>query len=282
MLRIITDSASDITLEQAKELDIQIVPINIQFADGPCSQESEEDFQRFYARLVEAEELPVTSQPSPELYLELFENAKAAGDEVLVLTLSSGLSGTINAANIARNMCEYDPIYIVDSRQAIASQRILVERAVEMRAAGRTAPEIVEEMEALRDRVTVNGVIDTLTYLRKGGRIPAGLAIVGNALKIKPVIVLEDKILKTVGKAMGREAGKKMLYQRFEKFPPDPAFPIYFVYSSEESLGQKFMEETIEKYQLQDFQMKMYPVCGIIGTHVGTNCFGLAYVQKQQ
>ncbi|MBO4938830.1 MAG: DegV family protein [Oscillospiraceae bacterium] len=279
-MRIITDSASDITLRQAKELNIHIVPISIQFQDGPCPQETDADLEQFYIRLAQAEELPSTSQPSPELYLEQFEAAKEAGDEVLVLTLSSGLSGTINAAQIAREMCGYDPVYIVDSRQAIASQRILVEYAVSLRSEGLPAPQIVDKLEALRDRITVNGVIDTLTYLRKGGRIPAGLAVVGNAMRIKPVIVLEDKILKTIGKALGREAGKRMLYQRFEKHLPDPDFPLYFLYTSDKQLGQQFMEETIEKFQLQNFQTSLIPVGGVIGTHVGTNAMGIAYVMK--
>lgn len=203
MLQIITDSASDITLQQAQQMNIHIVPINIQFADGPCPQETEEDFVTFYKRLTESEELPVTSQPSPETYLQYFETAKQAGDEVLVLTLSSGLSGTINAVKIAKEMCEYEAIFIVDSRQAIVAQRVLVEYAVKLRLEGMDTQTLIGKVEALRDRITVSGVIDTLTYLRKGGRIPASLAILGNTLQIKPVIALEDTILKTVGKALG-------------------------------------------------------------------------------
>ena len=279
MLQIITDSASDITLEQTQEMGILIVPIQIQFQDGPCPQNCEEDFAAFYDRLKKAEELPVTSQPSPEAYLQLYEAAKEVGNEVLVLTLSSGLSGTINAARIAKDLCGYEPVYVVDSRQAIAAQRILVEYAVKLRAEGECTSRIVSCLEDLRDRITVSGVIDTLTYLRKGGRIPAGLAIVGNTLRIKPVIILEDKILKTVGKALGREAGKRMLYQRYEKNPPDPEYPICFLYSSDRSLGQKFMEETIAKYGLMDYQTKLVPVGGVIGTHVGTDCIGIAYVK---
>lgn len=280
MLQIITDSASDITLDQAREMNVHIVSLNIQFPDGPYDQQTEEDIARFYQRLEQSEELPITSQPSPEAYLALFEQAKEAGDEVLVLTLSSGLSGTINAANIAKNMCDYDPIYILDSEQAIAAQRMMVDYAVKLRDRGMDTPAIVTELETFRSRVCVSGVIDTLTYLRKGGRIPPSLAIVGNALRVKPVIVLEDKVIKTVGKALGREAGKKMLYQRFEKFTMDPEFPIYFVYTSDREMGEEFMAQTIEKYGWQDHPTALTPIGGVIGTHLGTSAVGFCFVKK--
>lgn len=281
MLQIITDTASDITLAQASQMGIHIVPINIQFPDGPCPQETETDFQHFYERLIQADELPKTSQPTPDQYLQHFQAAKDSGDEVLVLTLSSGLSGTVNVANIAKDLCEYDAVHIVDSRQAIASQRILVEYAVKLREENVPTQEIIQKLESLRDRITVSGVLDTLTYLKKGGRVPPSLALIGNTLRIKPVIVLEDKVLKAVGKAFGREAGKRLIYQRFEKFPPDPEYPIYFVYSSDKALGVQFQNEMIQKYNLSNYRTELYPVSGIIGSHVGTNGFGLAYVIKQ-
>lgn len=280
MLQIITDSASDITLQQAAEMNIHIVPLNIQFPDGPCPQETDGDFARFYERLERSEELPMTSQPAPDTYLKYYEQAKEAGDDVLVLTLSSGLSGTINAATIAKEMCDYDSIHIVDSELAIAAQRMLVEYACSLREQNLVTEEIVEKVTAMRSRITISGVIDTLTYLKKGGRVPPSLAIVGNALRIKPVILLEDKILKTVGKSLGREAGKRMLFQRLEKFPPDPEFPIYFVYTSDRAMAEALMEETIAKYHLENFRTRLIPIGGVIGTHLGTKGMGFGYVMK--
>lgn len=280
MLQIITDTASDITLEQATQMGIHVIPINIQFPDGPCPQETEIDFQHFYERLIRADELPKTNQPTPDLYLQHFQAAKESDDEVLVLTLSSGLSGTINAANVAKDLCEYDAVHIIDSRQAIASQRILVEYAVKLRDEGVPTQEIIQKLEILRDRITVSGMLDTLTFLKKGGRVPPSLAFIGNTLQIKPIIALENTVLKAVGKAPGRKIGKRMLCQRFEKYPPDPDYPIYFVYSSDKELGIQFQNEMIEKYHLERFRTALYPVSGIIGSHVGTKGFGLAYVIK--
>ena len=278
MLQIITDSASDITREEAQEMNISVVPLRIQFEDGECPQETGEDFPKFYERLVQSEKLPTTSQPSPQEYLGYFEAAKEKGDEVLVITLSSGLSGTIGAAETAKQICGYDKIAIVDSRQAIIAQRMVVEYALSLRNQGMELNSIVKKLEELRDHITVCGVVDTLTYLRKGGRIPAGMDIIGNVIGIKPVIVLEDCVLKPLAKVRGRKAGKKMLYRRLEQVELDERFPVYFGYSSNRKLGEEFMKETIEKYHLKN--AALFPVGGVIGTHVGTDCIAISFVEK--
>lgn len=278
MLQIITDSASDITREEAQEMNISVVPLRIQFEDGECPQETGEDFPKFYERLVQSEKLPTTSQPSPQEYLGYFEAAQEKGDEVLVITLSSGLSGTIGAAETAKQICGYDKIAIVDSRQAIMAQRMVVEYALSLRNQGMELNSIVKKLEELRDHITVCGVVDTLTYLRKGGRIPAGMDIIGNVIGIKPVIVLEDCVLKPLAKVRGRKAGKKMLYRRLEQVELDERFPVYFGYSSNRKLGEEFMKETIEKYHLKN--AALFPVGGVIGTHVGTDCIAISFVEK--
>ena len=277
-MMIITDSASDITRQEAEEMNIRIVWLKTKFSDGDFPLETEEDFTRFFEKLAAEKELPVTSQPSPEEYLALYEEAKENSEEVLVITLSSGLSGTVNAANVAKQMSEYDKIHIIDSEQAIITQRFLVQRAVEMREAGKTVSEIAETIEDLKKRVTVCGMLDTLTYLKKGGRIPAALAVLGNMLHIKPVIELKDKTLTMLGKARGRSGGIKYLWKEFESYEIDENEPVYFGYTSDRELGEKFMKDTVEKYGLKNY--RLYPVDGIIGTHVGPACAAISFVKK--
>lgn len=279
-MMIITDSASDITEKEAEEMDIRLVWLKTKFSDGDFPMKTEEDFCHFFDKLAEEKDLPMTSQPSPEEYLEFFEEAKSKGEEVLVLTLSSGLSGTINAANLAKQMSEYDKIWIIDSEQAIITQRFLVQKAVELRKEGKNTEDIVEILEDLKKRVTVCGMLDTLTYLRKGGRIPAALAVVGNMLHIKPVIELKDKTLTMLGKARGRSGGMKYLWKEFESYDIDREEPVYFGYTSDREIGEKFMMDTVEKYGLKNY--KLYPVGGIIGTHVGPACVAISFVKKSQ
>lgn len=278
-MMIITDSASDITKQEAEEMGIRIVWLKTKFSDGDFPLETEQDFVHFFEKLAMEKELPITSQPSPEEFLRLYEEAKEANEEVLVITLSSGLSGTVNAANLAKQMSEYDKIWIIDSEQAIITQRFLVQRAVEMRAEGKTMEEIVAAVEDLKRRVTVCGMLDTLTYLKKGGRIPAALAVLGNVLQIKPVIELKDRELTMLGKARGRNGGMKYLWKEYESYEVDENEPIYFGYTSDREIGEKFMKETVEKYGLTNYHL--YPVGGIIGTHVGPACVAISFVKKK-
>ena len=277
MLRIITDNASDITVEQAKELDIDLVFLEITFEDGECPQRSAEDFATFYRRLEKCDKLPVTSRPSPQAYLDIIQDAKEKDEEVLILTISGGLSGTVESAHEAKRMSGYDRVCIVDTHQAIIAQRLLVEMAVRLRDEGYSAQEIARRIEHSRDKVVVCGVVDTLKYLRKGGRIPAGLAAIGAILNIKPVIVLEDTKLKTMGKARGYTQGVKMLYQRMKQDQCSKAYPVYFGYTTNRELGLSLLQKTKETFGLNC--VKLHPVGGVIGTHCGTDCVAIAYVK---
>lgn len=152
-MKIITDSAADITAQQAENMKIEIVPIRIQFGTRECPMDTEEDFDDFFRQLQQSRELPKTSQPSPREYLRLFSEAQQADEEVLVITLSSGLSGIINAAQLARSISGYEKIWILDSEQAITTQRYLVERAAALAFLGNTLH--IKPVIELRDKKLV-------------------------------------------------------------------------------------------------------------------------------
>lgn len=280
MIQIVTDSASDITLKQAEEMNVQIVPLTILFEDGVCPQETDEDFQIFYEKLIKENGLPKTSQPTPNKYLEIFRLAKEVGDEVLVITLSGGLSGTVQSAKLAKDLAEYERIEIIDSKQAILTQRMLVEYSVKLRDEGKTLDEITALVLKQREKLTVFGMLDTLTYLKKGGRIPASMALLGNLLRIKPVIILKDSVLEQLGKARGRKDGLKMLCAQMEQAEIDLSFPVYFGYTLDPEPTKQFQAEMEQKFQLKN--TKLYPVGGVIGTHVGPNCVAVAFAVKDK
>ena len=280
MIQIVTDSASDITLKQAEEMNVQIVPLTILFEDGVCPQETDEDFQIFYEKLIKENGLPKTSQPTPNKYLEIFRLAKEVGDEVLVITLSGGLSGTVQSAKLAKDLAGYERIEIIDSKQAILTQRMLVEYAVKLRDEGKTLDEITALVLKQREKLTVFGMLDTLTYLKKGGRIPASMALLGNLLRIKPVIILKDSVLEQLGKARGRKDGLKMLCTQMEEAEIDLDFPVYFGYTLDPEPTKQFQMEMEQKFQLKN--TKLYPVGGVIGTHVGPNCVAVAFAVKDK
>lgn len=278
MIRIVTDTASDITLDETQHMEIDRVPLQTSFEDGVCPMDTAADYDRFYAKLRSSEKLPITSRPSPELYLNIFQEAKAAGDDVLVLSLSSGLSSTIESAHLAKEMACYDKITIIDTEQAVMSQRILVEHAVQLRDAGKDIREIVASVLDLRSRVCVLGVIGSMVYLKKGGRIPPAMALIGDMLGIKPVITVEEKVIKPIGKARGMKSGISMLYKFMEQRGMDHRYPAYFGYTSDREMGEKFMQDTMVKYGITE--AKLCQVSGIIGTHLGTDSVGVAFVVK--
>lgn len=278
MIRIVTDNASDITLEQARSMRIDRVCLAASFDDSPCAMDTNDDYDRFYERLAASVKLPVTSRPSPESYLEIFEDAKAKGDHVLVLTLSSGLSGTCESAHVAKDMSGYENITIIDTLQAVMTQRILVERAVFLRDSGMPVGRIVSEIERLKDKVHVIGIIGSLKCLKKGGRIPPALATIGDALGIKPVITVRNGVIAPTGKVRGMKAGMNMAWKMLESADIDMDFPLVFGYTSDAQLGSAFMKDTMARTGA--VEAKLCQVCGIIGTHLGPDSVGVAYVEK--
>ena len=164
-IKILTDSSAEFTQEELKEMNIHCVPITIIFGDHAFLDGTELSKELFYHKLLEKKEFPKTSQPSPEAFLRCFNEAKATGDSVVTILLSSALSGTVQSAHIAREMCEYDKINIVDSLSATGGIRILVEEAVRLRDQGASAREITESIEVLRHRICIFAGLDPLEYL---------------------------------------------------------------------------------------------------------------------
>jgi DegV family protein with EDD domain len=280
MLRIVTDTGSDITFKSAGSLGMESAELDIKFEEFSYDIRNDTDFSVFYDNLVKAKNLPTTSQVTPAKYLDIFNDAREKGDEVLVITLSGGLSGTYQSAVMAQEECEYDGITVIDSRQAIIPQRILAEHAVKLRDQNNSRAFIEQAILKLRDRLTVCGVLDTLTYLKKGGRVPPAMALIGNALNIKPVILLKDGILEPLGKVRGMPAGKRALWNQFEKDGYDESWPVYFGHTNNAAVGEGFMKETIAKYGLNEEKCLMYPVGGVIGTHLGPDAVVISYMKK--
>lgn len=279
MIRIVTDNASDITAEEARSLNIDRVCLVTSFEDGPCPMDTGRDYDLFYEKLAQSEKLPMTSRPSPERYLDIFEEAQKNGDHVLVLTLSSGLSGTCESAHVAKNMCGYENITIIDTQQAVMTQRILVERAVFLRDSGMPFGRIVSEINDLKDRVHVIGIIGSLKCLKKGGRIPPALATIGDALGIKPVITVKDGVIVSVGKVRGMKAGINMAWKMLDAEDIDRDYPLVFGYTSDLGIAESFVRDTMARCNMADG--KICQVCGIIGTHLGPDSIGVAYVSKK-
>lgn len=277
MFKIITDSGSDYRDEKAKELGIEIAHLKITFADEVLIQHREADVDHFYKKLKESKKLPVTSQPSPQDFLDLYD--KDPNQEILVLTLSSGLSGTLNSSELAKVMAKNpDRITIVDTKQGTLSQNVIVAEAVRMRDSGRSIAEAAAVCREIAEKTTIIGLIDTLEYLKKGGRIPKSMAAIGTILDMKPVVEMENGVLITVGKARGHKAGFKILSARLAELGIDARYKVCIGTSA----TFKYLPE-IEMLLKSDYPEVEYEIAkigGIIGTHIGPDCVGLGFVKK--
>ena len=171
MVRIITDSAADFEPFELEKLNIACIPLTVTLGDTDYQENINLSKDQFFELLASTGATPKTAQPSPQLLMDLFEDAKQAGEEAVYITLASALSGTYQTAVITREDVDSEDCYVFDSCNATGGQRLLVEYAVRLRDEGKTAKEILAALESIRDKIVLFACIDTLEYLYRGGRI---------------------------------------------------------------------------------------------------------------
>ena len=281
-IQIITDSAADYTQEELKRRNIRCVPMSITFGDEQFIDGVTITKQQFYDKLIESKELPKTSQPSPAEFLDVFKDAKEKGNTVIAILISSALSGTYQTAMMAKDMVEYDNIYIVDSRLATLGMRILTDTAVNMRDQGVSAQDIINELELLKKRVRIFAGLDTLEYLCKGGRVSKGVASIGTLANIKPILRFEeDGNVELCGKQIGIRHAIRHVARMVEEDKPDDRYPLYFLYSYDRGNAVGVVQALVKKGFVIE-NPKFREIGPTIGTHIGPNGFGVVYVSQNE
>lgn len=279
MIQIITDSAADFTPQEMEKLKIHCIPLIVMFGDREYQENIDLTRDQFYDLLTMSDQQPRTSQPSPKVVEELFHAAHGNGGAVYI-TLSSGLSGTYQSAEMIRQMLEYDDCFVVDSRSATGGQRILVEEAVRLREQGRSAREIAESIEKMRSRISLSACINTLEYLHRGGRISHASYRLGTLANIKPIIeILADGSVGIPGKAMGMRMGMEQLGKRLESRRRALEGAVYVMYTSSRDVGRA-LAERLKKYDLHIGEERIVQVGAAIGAHIGPDACGLVYVTE--
>ncbi|MGM9532802.1 DegV family protein [Intestinibacter sp.] len=278
MIRIITDSSSDITREEAQRLGVELVALHVSFGEESFLDGVNITHDEFYKRLEEAEELPKTSQMNPAGFVEVFEKFIDNGDEIVGIFLSSKLSGTYQSAVIASQMIETDKIHIVDSKNASLGLAVLVREAVKLRDAGKTAEEITSEIEELVKRVKLVAVMDTLKYLKMGGRLSATSALVGGVLGITPVISVIDGGVEVLAKTRGHKKSIKFMVDYMQENTPDQNYCVDFGYTRIIKNLDDFKASCKPNFELGEEATR--EIGAVIGTHVGPGAFGVAYIGK--
>lgn len=280
MIRIITDSAADLEPYEYARLNITCIPLHVTFGGEEYQENVTLSKDLFYTLLAEKGGFPKTSQAAPQTVLDIYENAKKCGDQVVHITLSSALSGTYQTALAMKEEADYDGIYVVDSLNATGGQRMLVEYAAKLRDEGKTAAQIAYAVEALRSRIVLFACIDTLEYLYLGGRISRTVYKLGSLAQIKPIIRVDERGgIEVPAKAMGMRKGMDILCKKLDQFPPDPEFPLYAMYTGNRACGEK-MATQIRACGCDVPDDRIINVGAAIGSHIGPNACGLVYVAK--
>lgn len=279
MIRILTDSTADFTRAQLEEFGLFCVPLTVTFGDDIYLEGVDLTTGEFYEKLSAAKQLPTTSQPSPDLFLQEFEAARDAGDDIVAILIAGKLSGTVQSARLAADLCEgwREHIHIIDSGTATLGEQLLVRRALDLRKAGRTAAEIASELDHEKAAVRLYAVVDTLTYLQKGGRLPKAAAVAGTLMGIKPVITIEEGKVKVAGKARGLPGAYVHIFKLIssESNGLDVQRPYILGYTGHASAVQPFQQYLAGAMHLP--APLVAPIGAVIGTHAGPGACGIAY-----
>lgn len=277
-IRIVTDSASDIS--NGERNDVTVVPLKLRFGDEEFMDGVDISHKEFYEKLVETETLPITSQATPYDYENVYKEAAAAGDTLIVITLSSKLSGTYQSAVIAA--ADYDNIYIVDSENVTIGEHVLVELALRLKDSGMAAEDIAERLEREKKKIRLVALLDTLEYLKKGGRISKTAAAAGSLLSIKPVIAIENGEVVMLGKARGSRHGNNLLVGKIkESGGIDFDKPHILGYTGlSDALLRKYIADSEALWRGEVDSLEITTVGAAIGTHVGPGAIAVAFFAK--
>ena len=280
MVRIITDSAADFEPFELEKWNIACIPLKVMLGDTEYEENLNLSKDQFFSLLASTGDTPKTSQPSPDHLMDLFAEAKQAGDEAVYITISSAISGTYQTAVMTREDAESDDCYVFDSRNATGGQRLLVEYAVRLRDEGRNAKEILTALETVRDKIVLFACIDTLEYLYRGGRISQTVYKLGTMAQVKPIIrVSEEGAIEVPAKAMGMRKGMDQLVKKLEAQKPSTDHKIYVMYTADRTIGQTLAQKASALgYEIPEEQIVQ--VGAAIGSHIGPNACGIVYVAE--
>ena len=280
-VRFIVDSGADILPAECEKLGIVHLPLKVYFGETEYADAVDLSHQEFYEKLVERDTIPTTSQIGPGEFADAMEQIVSAGDTAVVVTISGKLSGTYQSAVIAAS--EYpDRVFVVDSENVSLGMRILVQYGLSLLEKGYTAQQIAAELDMQKKHIQIIALLDTLEYLKKGGRISSAVALAGSLLSIKPVISAQEGEIIMVGKARGSRQGNNLLRQLVEKSGGiNFEKPFCLAYSGlSDVLLQKYIADSAELWQGKTDALPIATIGCTIGTHAGPGAVALAFFEN--
>ncbi len=278
-VNIIIDSTAD--LKKGLKEKVVTVPLTVHFGDQEYIDGVTINHKEFYEKLIESDVLPTTSQASPAQFGDIFREITNKGETAVVITISSCLSGTYQSAMIAA--ADYEgKVFVVDSKSVAIGSGILAELALNLRDEGKTAKEIYETLETEKENIRLVAMLDTLEYLKKGGRISSTVAFVGGMLSIKPVIAIQDGEIAMLGKARGSKQGNNLLVEEIGKAGGvNFDKPLLLGYTGlSDILLNKYIEDSRTLWDNAKSELPVSVVGSVVGTHAGPGAVAVAFFKK--
>lgn len=276
MTKIMVDSSCDC---QEENLHDYFLPIALTIDEQEYLDGKNLDRDHFYDLLTSCQDFPKTAQPSPQSFLDIFESVKERGEELVYLCLSSALSGTYQTACMAKEMVDYDKIYIVDTKSATHCLHLMVAYAKKLATSGCSGAEIAKKCLSLRTRIHVYAGLDTLEYLRRGGRIGPAAALIGDIANIKPIFTITDEgRVDSIAKAIGLGRAISIIVTKAASCEIDPDFPVWSITTVELENSEKLEEALAKKGIAVTAHKQVGPT---VGAHLGPGLYGVIFVSKE-
>ena len=282
MIRIITDSSSNLNLELAQKYNIEIMPLSISFGKEEFLDGVNISHEEFYRRLKTSDTLPKTSQINPVTFENKFSEYLALGDEIIGIFISSELSGTFQSANIAKLNLSSDKIHLIDSRTVSSAISLLCIEAARLRDNDKTAEEIVALIEEMLPHVKIYAAVTSLEYLKKGGRLNSIEALCGNLLKINPVVTTEDGKVAVAGKFRSNASLINFFKDKLKQLQIQNNTDFFYLdIENKEKLD--ILKENCKDYVNRETKEHHSSTIGAaVGTHVGPGAFGFAFIEQYE
>lgn len=277
-VKFIIDSASDVLPEEAARLGVTHLPMKVVFGTEEYADSVDLSHGEFFDKLAHAKQLPTTCQIPPAEFGQACKTLVDQGHQVIIITISSALSGTYQSAVIAAG--EYEGrVFVVDSRSATIGERILLQRGLELAQQGMGAAAITRVLEEEKQHIRLVAVLDTLDYLKKGGRISTATALAGSLLAIKPAVEIKGGQVVMAGTARGTKKANQLLKDLILGYRMDRQKPVALAWAGTDELLNRFLEETPSLWEGVE-SMSTHSLGCTIGTHIGPGAYGVAFFEK--
>ena len=274
MVRIVTDSTADLTPEQQRAAGITVVPLNVHFGDEVFRDHVDLSTDEFFRRLKASPQLPRTSQPSVGAFEEAYRSLRQGGDEIVSVHLSSKVSGTYNSALMAAQSVGEGKIDVVDSLSTSMALGFIALEGAKLARAGRDRQAVADCLLGLVPKARVICVVDTLTYLERGGRIGKARALLGSLLNVKPILQLKDGEVVPLGRARGRPQALNRLVELLER--DGKVRQLAIMHGAAQTDAEQLRERVASSYPGVDIQLT--EIGAVLGTHTGPGVIGFTYL----